>query len=109
MTPPNYLANQVVPKEVVRDLLAICRVLYATRKNDGAGLDELALIEQAGKAFAESLSMVHCEGNTIGARAAWSWAEKGLRLLGEALSGQQVAVAQLVANWGTKLKRFPDS
>jgi len=102
---PNYLANRVIPKEVVRDLLAICRVLYATRKAEGAGPDELSTLEQAGKAFGQA----HCEGGTVGSRAAWSWSEKGLKLLGEALAGHEVTVTKLVANWAGKLKQFPDS
>lgn len=108
MSPKDYLAAKVVPKEVVRDLLAICRVLYVTRKNDGAGADELDHIERAGKAFASALSMSHCKGETIGARAAWSWAEQGLQLLAEALSKGDVTVQKLVANWAGKLKQFPE-
>lgn len=89
-------------------MLAICRVLYVTRKQDGAGPDELELIERAGKAFAQALSMAHCRPDTIGARAAWSWSEQGLRLLGEALSNGDVGVAKMVANWSGKLQQFPN-
>lgn len=108
MSPKDYLTARKVPAAVVRDLLAITRVLYVTRKAEGAGPDELDLLERAGKAFNHSLSMAHVEPDTIGSRAAWSWSEKGLALLGEALSGGDVTVAKLVANWGSRLVQFPE-
>ena len=101
-------AARSVPEDVVRDLLGIRRVLYVTRRNEGAGPEELENLETAGKAFASALSMSHCKPDTIGARAAWSWSEKGLTLLGAALSNGDVTVAKLVTNWGTKLQQFPN-
>jgi len=77
VTPKRYLNPHKVPAGAVRDLLAITRALYGTRKAEGAGPDELDLLERAGKAFGHALSMAHVEPDTIGSRAAWSWAEKG--------------------------------
>lgn len=108
MTPKDYLSPRKVPKDIVRDLLAICRVLYVTRRTEGAGPHELEAIEAAGKAFGTALSMSHCQPDTIGARAAWSWSEKGLKLLGEALCNGDVGVAKLVSHWAGKLVQFPE-
>lgn len=109
MTPKNYLAARVIPKEVVRDLLGITRILWASRKAEGAPDEELVALAEAGKAFATALSMAHCAPDTIGSRAAWSWSEKGMKLLGEALSGgEDIGVTKLVANWGSKLVQFPE-
>ena len=108
MSPRDYLHPRSVPAAFVRDLLAICRVLYVTRKNEGADPGELETIKQAGEAFATALKMAHCKPETIGARAAWSWSEKGLKLLGEALSNGDVSVQKLVASWAGKLVQFPE-
>ena len=65
-------------------------------------------IEAAGKMFGTALSMSDCHADTIGGRAAWSWSQKGLTSLGEALSNGDVTVAKLVANWAGKLVQFPE-
>jgi hypothetical protein len=98
--PKDCFSAKSVPKEIGRDLLAICRVLYVTRKAEGAGVGELDNIERAGKAFATALSMGHCKPDTIGSRAAWQWSEQGPQLLGGALSNGDTGVAKLIANWG---------
>ena len=98
MCPPTYLAARVIPKAVVRDLLGIARILWASRK----------ALAEAGPAFATALSMSHCAATTIGARAAWSWSQKGLALLGEGLSAGDASASAMVASWGSKLKQFPD-
>ena len=108
MAPPtNYLAAKVIPKEVVRDLLGITRILWASRKAEGAPPEELVALEEAGKAFTTALSMAHCPPDTVGSRAAWSWSNKGLTLLGEALSSGDPTASKMVASWAGKLKQFP--
>jgi len=104
----NYLAANVIPKEVVRDLLGIARILWGSRKAEGAPPEELKALAEAGKAFATALSMAHCQPDTIGARAAWSWSQQGLALLGEALNAGDASASAMVASWGSKLKQFPD-
>lgn len=103
------MAARVIPKEIVRDLLGICRILWDSRKAAGAGPEELAALEDAGKAFSNALSMAHCSPDTVGSRAAWSWSTKGLKLLGEALSGGDATASDMVASWGSKLKQFPET
>ena len=90
---PERVGNPRLPRTVVRDLLGIARALYATRNADGASADELGLIERAGKAFATSLELSLIEPGTVGHRASWGWAEKGLTLLGEALQGDELGRA----------------
>jgi hypothetical protein len=93
-----------VPSEIVRDLLAIARFLYATRLAAGAAPSELAGLEEAGKALAQSLALSHLTTETIGGRAAWSWAEKGLLLLGEALCNEDASARVFVAAWSGRLQ-----
>lgn len=68
---------QQVPIEAVRDLLGICRALYAARKREGAPrpvLDELAAI---GEKLKQALELARrTQPDTIGHRAAWAHAEE---------------------------------
>src|SRR5262245_36504529 len=96
--------TEQLPREVVRDLLAIARGLYGMRKTAGAGDAELGQLEQAGKHFALALQLSKTEPDTVGHRAAWSWAEQGLEALAAALAGDQVPVAEFVVAWGRRLK-----
>jgi hypothetical protein len=93
-----------LPREIVRDLLAIARGLYSVRKTAGANDAELAKLEGAGKAFALALDLSKTEPDTLGHRAAWSWAQQGLEHLSAALAGDAVPVASFVEQWGAKLK-----
>jgi len=90
--------------KLVRDLLAIARVLYATRHAERASAAELAKLEEAGKALATSLSMSHLAANTVGGRAAWSWAERGLALLADSLCEEDASARVFVAAWGVRLR-----
>jgi hypothetical protein len=96
--------TEKLPRETVRDLLAIARGLYAMRRAAGADDSELAKLADAGKHFAEALDLSRTEPDTVGHRAAWSWAEKGLEALASALAGDDVPVASFVAQWAAKLK-----
>lgn len=103
---PERMARRTeqLPREVVRDLLAIARGLYSMRKAAGAAQAELAKLEQAGKHFALALELSETEPDTVGHRAAWSWAEQGLEALAAALAGDSVPVAEFVQAWGKRLK-----
>jgi len=96
--------TEQLPREVVRDLLAIARGLYVMRRDAGADQAELSKLEQAGKHFALALELSKTEADTVGHRAAWSWAERGLEALAAALAGDTVPVANFVAAWGKRLK-----
>jgi hypothetical protein len=93
-----------LPHETVRDLLAIARGLYAMRKRAGAGEPELARLTEAGKHFALALDLSKTLPDTLGHRAAWSWAQKGLEELAAALAGDDVPVAAFVQQWAARLK-----
>jgi len=96
--------TQQLPREVVRDLLAIARGLYAMRRDAAAGEAELAQLAEAGKHFSTALELSKTEPDTVGHRAAWSWAEQGLERLAAALAGDSVPVADFVEAWGKRLK-----
>lgn len=96
--------TEKLPREVVRDLLAIARGMYSMRKAAGAGEAELAQLEQAGKHFALALELSRTEPDTVGHRASWSWATQGLEALASALTNDAVPVAAFVEAWATKLR-----
>lgn len=60
------------------------------RKIAGADDAELARLTEAGKHFALALDLSKTEPDTLGHRAAWSWAQQGLEELAAALSGEDV-------------------
>jgi hypothetical protein len=93
------------PIEIIRDLLAIARALHATRHAEGASAEELDKFEAAGKALVMSLSMSHLPDDSVGGRAAWVWAEKGLALLGEALCNEDASARVFVSAWRQRFKR----
>jgi len=92
-----------LPVETVRDLLAIARALHASRQSEGAPLAELQKLAAATTALTNSLNMAHATRSSIGARAAWGWAEQGLTLLAEALCREDAAAQLFVAAWGARL------
>jgi hypothetical protein len=68
---------QRLPIEAVRDLLGICRALYAAKKREGAPLpllDELAVV---GEKLKQALELGQkTQPDTLGHRAAWAHAEE---------------------------------
>jgi hypothetical protein len=71
---------------VVRDLLGITRALYRAElalpppRADRLRLDRL---EEIGKQFRRALDLSKGEPDTMGHRAAWTWAERATQALGE--------------------------
>jgi hypothetical protein len=66
----------------VRDLLGIARALYAAEKRAGAAAARLERIAEAGAAFKLALGLARRTApDTMGHRAAWGHAERGLELL----------------------------
>lgn len=96
----------LLPRDVVRDLLGITRALYAQRKAAGAPAEELAGLEQAGKAFALALDLSgRTDPDTLGHRAAWSWAQQGLAHLSSALVAGDDSLRALVSTVAGRLTR----
>lgn len=94
-----------LPRDVVRDLLGIARALYRERNEAGAAHAELVMIESAGKALTTALDLSRAEPDTVGHRAAWGWADKGLAQLAECLRIHDASTARLVETWGERLRK----
>jgi hypothetical protein len=77
--------REQLPLEAVRDLLGICRALYASwrvhRPATENALGELRAIGQDLRAALELAS--RSKPDTVGHRAAWNKAERAMRKLGE--------------------------
>jgi len=95
----------LLPRDIVRDLLGITRVFYATRKADGAKSQELARLEAAGRDFAQrALELSKTEPDTNGHRAARSKANRATAALLEVLVSCDASSAALVLAWAERLK-----
>jgi len=72
-----------IPLQALRDLVGICRALYAAWKKERAHPIELEELAGIGKALAEALTLARkTEPDTLGHRAAWSRAEEATQRLG---------------------------
>lgn len=72
-----------IPIEALRDLVGICRALYAAWKKERVGPIELEELAAIGKDLNEALRLARkTEPETLGHRAAWSRAEEATRRLG---------------------------
>jgi hypothetical protein len=93
------------PREVVRDLLGITRALYRAEKAkpnlDAARLEQLLEI---GKQFRLALDLSNYDADTMGGRAARSWAEKATATLGEFVADSEL-MAPAVAATAERLSR----
>ena len=99
------LGESEIPSQVVRDLLAIAQVLRGSRKAEGASQAELNQLEAAAEAFVMSLSVEPPTRSATGSRDAWSWAERGLALLAQALCQECASARVFVAAWSARLQR----
>ena len=77
-----------LPVEVVRDLLGICRALYAVwREHRPATENELGELRGIGQDLRAALELAQkSKPDTVGHRAAWGKAERAMRRLGELVS-----------------------
>jgi hypothetical protein len=76
-----------IPLEALRDLIGVCRALYAAWSMAGAGPIELEELLQVGKDLREAYSLArNTPPNTLGHRAAWSRAETATQRLGHLVS-----------------------
>jgi hypothetical protein len=79
--------NGPIPLEALRDLIGICRALYAAWKASGAGPIELDELLEVGKDLREAYRLArNTPPNTLGHRAAWSRAEAATQRLGHLVS-----------------------
>jgi hypothetical protein len=84
------------PIEAVRDLLGICRALFAARKRDHAPKDELEELAVIGAKLRQALELAKkTEPNTVGHRAAWDHADVATERLTRVI-GISMAAAPLV-------------
>jgi hypothetical protein len=76
-----------LPRDTVRDLLAIARALYRAERDAGASAERLAKLAEIGKWYREALDLSgRTEHDTMGHRAAWIWAERATQALGELIA-----------------------
>lgn len=95
-----------LPREVVRDLLGITRSLYRAElalPPPRADALRLAQLAEIGTHFRRALDLSKGEPNTMGHRAAWSWAEQATTALGKFV-GETMPVAPAVRAAAAKLK-----
>jgi hypothetical protein len=98
-----------LPRGIVRDLLAIARVLYRAelaRKPDAMQPARLAKLAEIGKHLRLALDLSRGEPDTVGHRAAWGWAEKATAELGEVV-GQHLPLADVLRASVAKLRTGP--
>ncbi len=95
--------TEALPRDAVRDLLGICRALYASRRAEGATTDELSKLAEAGALLVDALDLARTQPVTVGHRAAWAKAERGTAMLLELLATSDSSSAALVAAWAGRL------
>lgn len=97
---------RALPRGVVRDLLGITRALYRAElalpppRADRRRLEQL---EEAGRMFRRALALSQHEPDTMGHRAAWSWAEKATATLG-AYVGEDLRLGPVLRASAAKLQ-----
>ncbi len=90
-----------LPLDATRDMLGLCRSLYAAEQARGAGKLELQRVAKAGRLLADAIDLAaaHPPG-TVGHFAAWKKAEDGTRLAGECVTWTTLAESVVVAACG---------
>jgi hypothetical protein len=76
--PPSTKVNAAA----VRDLLGIARVLYRAAETD----EQRAKLAEVARRCKLSLELAYLEPDTLGGKAAWSWAEQAAELLGSVVA-----------------------
>jgi len=92
-----------LPRGLVRDLLGITRALYRAELAAGGDPVRLQQLADVGGMLREALELSRGEPDTLGHRAAWSWAEKATRALGEFV-GETMPIAPAIRAAVAKLK-----
>ncbi|MEO7034612.1 MAG: hypothetical protein ABI548_11950 [Polyangiaceae bacterium] len=96
-------AEANIPTEVLRDLIAIAEFVHQTRKAEGSSELTLEKLEAASRAFAACLAIAELATTGSGIAAAWTWADRGLAWLGEALCNEDASATVFVSAWGNRL------
>lgn len=94
-----------LPADILRDLIGLTRALYRARLTAGAAADALDVIARAGKALRQALEFSLLEVDTIGHRAGWEWADRGVALLAEVLTDGDITASELLRATGASLKK----
>lgn len=80
-------ADAQIPLEALRDLVGVCRALYAAWKSSGMGPVELEELAGIGRDLCAALELAQkTRPDTVGHRAAWSRAELATQRLGHLVS-----------------------
>ena len=98
-------ADEQIPTEVVRDLIAIAQLVHQARKREGAAPLELSKLEAANNAFLTCLALAERVAAGGSPAAAWGWAERGLAWLAAALCKEDASATVFVSAWGTRLRK----
>lgn len=100
---PLYFRDQL-PREAVRELLAIARALYrAECAVPVPDTGRLTRLHEIGHMLRQALELSRGEPNTTWHREAWSWAEKGTGALGEFVASADHLLAPVVQAAAHKL------
>lgn len=96
-----------LPRETVRDLLGIARLLYRLRlEQDPRDVVRLQALEDVGKDLRSALELGRSHPGTIQHDDAWRAAERATRALGE-LVGDDMPLAPIVRAAAARVKREP--
>ena len=95
-----------MPKELVMDLIAITRLLYAKEQAGDGHPVKLQQITDIGRSLKIALDMTKCSPGSMGQGVAWERAEKALEELAVLLKEQQVQpLLDTLGNRMLKIKR----
>jgi hypothetical protein len=100
------------PFEEVRDLIGVCRALYAARKAAGAGRGELMQIERVGRLLTEATKLARdhdARRDSMGFYAAWKKAEQANAALANVIDALMAAEPMVQAAQARVLCRLTRS
>ena len=95
-----------LPRDLVLDLIAITRMLYAKEQTSGGHPVKLQQIADIGRSLRLALDMAKAGPGTMGMRTAWSRTDDAIEALGELLKDEQaLPLLRTVETRLLKLKR----
>lgn len=84
-----------LPTALVRDLLAITRVVYRGSRAAGDGADRLEELTAIGQKLKTALELAQAKPGTMGHRAAWKHAEEALERLARVIGADEKTLTLL--------------